>query len=129
MPKEISKYKQSLRLRHHQLSTLNPHRFLNIERNARISKVYHKYSYIRQYLEEQTLEADAFKDILGSLLPDIDSRDNIPLRPSLLGTPIPYPSLVTARDPRSYTAFPNYEPDGYSSDNGCSPYPGLCVHC
>ena len=38
-----------------------------------------KYSCIRQYLEEQALEADTFKDILGNLLPDIDSRDNIPL--------------------------------------------------
>src|SRR5260370_42079476 len=117
MPKEVSEYKQSLHLRCDQLFTLNPHRFLNIECNARISKLYHKYSCIQQYLEEQTLEADAFKDILGSLLPDIDSRDNIPLQLSLLRTPVPYPSLVTTRHPRAYTAFPNYAPDGYSSDN------------
>src|SRR6267154_1121353 len=110
MPREVSEYKQSLCLHHHQLSILNPHHFLNIERNARISKLYHKYSCIRQYLEEQMLEADTFKDILGSLLPDIDSRDNIPLRPSLLRTPVPYPSLVTAWDPRVYSSFPNYEP-------------------
>src|SRR6267154_794306 len=128
MPREISEYKQSLHLRRHQLSTLNPHQFLNIERNARISKLYHKYSCIPQYLEEQTLEADAFKDILGCLLPDVDSRDNLPLQPCLLGTPVPYPSLVTARDPRVYTSFPNYEPDGYSSDNGCSPYRALHIH-
>ena len=99
MPKETSKYKQSLRLRHHQLSTLNPHRFLNIERNAKISKLYRKYAGIRQYIEEQALEADVFKDILRRILPDVDSRDNIPLRPSLLGTPVPYPSLVITRDP------------------------------
>ena len=128
MPKETSSYKKDLAFRRHQLFTANPHRLLNIERNAKISKLYRKYSSIRQYIEEQTLEADAFSDILRGLLPDIDARDNVPLEPPPLGTPAPCSNYQLARDPRIYTTVPNYEPDGYSSDNGCSPYPALRVH-
>src|SRR5882757_7191103 len=125
MPKEVSKYKQSLRFRRHQLLTLNPARHLDIERNAMSHRIHEKYSAIQQYIDDQIAEADAFKQILRGLLPPIDTRDRVSLRTSPLRAPVPLPSLFTSHDLRNYTTFPNYEPDGYASEPDSTPYPAL----
>src|SRR6267154_6387735 len=127
MPKEVSEYKQSLRFCHHPPSTLNPSHHLDIERNAKSHRIHRKYSAVQQYIDNQITEADAFKQILRGLLPPIDTRDRVPLRTCLLGAPVPLPTLITSRDPRNYTTFPNYEPDGYTSEPEATPYPVLRV--
>ena len=127
MPKEVSEYKQSLRFRRHQLLTLNPTRHLDIERNAKSHRIHGKYSAVQQYINDQIAEADAFKQILRGLLPPINTRDRVPLRTCPLRAPVPLPTLITSRDPRNYTTFPNYEPDGYTSEPDATPYPALRV--
>jgi len=127
MPKEVSEYKQSLHFRRHQLSTLNPSCHLDIERNAKSHRIHRKYSAVQQYIDDQIAEADTFKQILRGLLPPIDTRDRVPLHTCPLGAPVPLPSLFMSRDPRNYTTFPNYKPDGYTSEPDSTPYPMLRV--